>query len=111
MNDYVFLFVNGLFWNFYLYGGLIKEYDFEKVVIVFGKIGYLFDLEYVVKLIELIKKVNLNKYDIVYSECVLDKVIKVVGEVVVKDNCYVWFVLGGIKGVKFIVSIIKYFGC
>lgn len=42
------------------------------------------------KLIELIKKANLNKYDTVYSERVSDKAIKATGEVAVKDNCYVW---------------------
>lgn len=110
MNDHALLFVKGPSWNPHLYGGLIKEYDFEKAAIALGKTGYSSDPEYAAKLIELIKKANLNKYDTVYSERVSDKAIKATGEVAVKDNCYVWSAPGGTKGAKPVVSTTKYFG-
>lgn len=110
MNDHALLFVNGPSWNPHLYGGLIKEYNFEKAAIALGKTGYSSDPEYAAKLIDLIKKANLDKYDTVYSERVSDKAIKAAGEVAIKDNSFIWSAPGGTKGANPVEKTTKYFG-
>ncbi|WP_221636228.1 glucosaminidase domain-containing protein [Listeria immobilis] len=110
MKDHALLFVNGPSWNKHLYAGLINEYDFEKAAIALGKTGYSSDPEYAAKLIELIKKANLNKYDTVYSEPVSEKAIKAVGAVASKDNSFIWSAPSGTKEAKPLESISKYIG-
>ncbi|MBC2253987.1 GW domain-containing glycosaminoglycan-binding protein [Listeria ivanovii] len=108
LNDHAVLFVNGPSWNKNLYAGLIKEYDFEKAAIALGKTGYSSDPEYAAKLIELIKKAHLNKYDMVYSEPVSEKAIKAAGEVASIDNSFIWSAPSGTKNAKPIEKVSKY---
>ncbi|MBK3913001.1 GW domain-containing glycosaminoglycan-binding protein [Listeria ivanovii subsp. ivanovii] len=108
LNDHAVLFVNGPSWNKNLYAGLIKEYDFEKAAIALGKTGYSSDPEYAAKLIELIEKAHLNKYDIVYSEPVSEKAIKAAGEVASIDNSFIWSAPSGTKNAKPIEKVSKY---
>lgn len=110
LNDHALLFVKGPSWNPSLYAGLIKEYNYENAAIALGKTGYSSDPEYAAKLIELIKKANLDKYDTVYSERISEKAIKAAGEVGPKDNCFIWSAPSGTKGAKTIESTSKYFG-
>ncbi|AIS59607.1 glucosaminidase domain-containing protein [Listeria ivanovii] len=108
LNDHALLFVNGPSWNKNLYAGLIKEFDFEKAAIALGKTGYSSDPEYAAKLIELIKKANLTKYDMVYSEPVSEKAIKAAGEVASIDNSFIWSAPSGTKDAKPIEKVSKY---
>ncbi len=100
LNDHATLFVNGPSWNKDLYSSLINQTDYRLAAKALDHTGYSTDPNYSKKLIEVIEKFDLDKYDTLntmYAEKTSDKIFHALGQVKTGKTVDIWSNPSGTK--------------
>ncbi|WP_088825244.1 glucosaminidase domain-containing protein [Listeria goaensis] len=108
LNDHATLFVNGPSWNKDLYSSLINQTDYRLAAKALDHTGYSTDPNYSKKLIEVIEKFNLDKYDVAnaaYAEKTSDKIFHAVGQVKAGKTVDIWTNPAGTKDAVLIAKL------